>query len=414
MTDAVWKQNTCVVCDAETRPLLDLGTQPLANILLCDAGQPYQSFPLGLAVCPRCTHGQLTHFVDPNSLFRHYLYASGTSGTLASYFAWFAEALGRCVRPGARVLEIASNDGTHLSCLAGQGFHVTGVDPAQNLNDIAAAAGHRVLTGFFPDTRPEGRFDVIIAMNVAAHTPQPLPFLAGVAEVLAPNGVAFIQTSQALMIANGEFDTVYHEHCSFYTVASMHALAARAGLRVESVRLVSIHGVSLLFLLRRVDATEPAIEFPGGRPFALAWPDPQPAFLSPDFGGGTADLAYAEFAARARASIAASAARVADHKAQGRQVALVGVAAKALTFIRAAGITPDLYLDEAPLKIGRLVPGADKAIEPLAASEQLTRDTVFLIGAWNFADELIGKIKTLRPQLGSTFLVHFPQLREIG
>ena len=201
--------------------------------LLCDAGQPYQSFPLGLAVCPGARMGSSRTSSIPNSLFRHYLYASGTSGTLASYFVWFAEALGRCVRPGARVLEIASNDGTHLSCLADQGFHVMGVDPAQNLNDIAAAAGHRVLTGFFPDTRPEGRFDVIIAMNVAAHTPQPLPFLAGVAEVLAPNGVAFIQTSQALMIANGEFDTVYHEHYSFYTVASMHALAARAGLRVE-------------------------------------------------------------------------------------------------------------------------------------------------------------------------------------
>ena len=90
------------------------------------------------------------------------------------------------------------------------------------------------------------------------------------------------------------------------------------------------------------------------------------------------------------------------------------MAAKALTFIRAAGITPDLYLDEAPLKIGRLVPGADKADRAAGSERALTRDTVFLIGAWNFADELIGKIKTLRPQLGSTFLVHFPQLREIG
>src|SRR6185436_18318441 len=108
---------------------------PLANTLLSDAAQAFETFALGLAVCPGCTHGQLTHFLHPDSLFRNYLYASGTSGTLTAYFDWFAAALSRCVRPGARVLEIASNDGSHLSCLAAQGFDAMGIDPARNLND---------------------------------------------------------------------------------------------------------------------------------------------------------------------------------------------------------------------------------------------------------------------------------------
>jgi 2-polyprenyl-3-methyl-5-hydroxy-6-metoxy-1,4-benzoquinol methylase len=414
MTATFWQQTRCVVCEAETRPLLDLGVQPLANTLLCDAAQGFQSFPLGLAVCPGCTHGQLTHFLHPDSLFRNYLYASGTSGTLTAYFAWFAAALSRCVRPGARVLEIASNDGSHLSCLAGRGFDVTGIDPAHNLNQIATAAGHKVFTGFFPDTRPDGRFDVVIAMNVVAHTPAPLRLLEGVAEALAPGGVAVIQTSQALMIGNGEFDTVYHEHYSFFTVASMRALAARAGLRLERVQLVSIHGVSLLFFLRRADETGPALPFAGEATFAARWPDPEPAYLSPEFGGALADAAYADFAAKARCSMTAVAARIVGHKALGKQIALVGVAAKALTFIRAAGIAPDLYLDEAPLKVGRLVPGASTPIEPLSSIPSLTRDTVFLIGAWNFAEELIGKIESFKRGFGSTFLIHFPQLREIG
>ena len=318
------------------------------------------------------------------------------------------------MRPGARVLEIASNDGSHLSCLAGRGFDVTGIDPADNLNRIAAAAGHKVFTGFFPDTKPDGRFDVVIAMNVVAHTPTPLRLLEGVADVLAPGGVAVIQTSQALMIGNGEFDTVYHEHYSFFTVASMRALAARAGLRLERVQLVSIHGVSLLFFLRRADEAGPALSFAGDATFAASWPDPEPAYLSVAFSGALADAAYAEFAAKAQASMTAVAARIAGHKAQGRQIALVGVAAKALTFIRAAGIAPDLYLDEAPLKVGRLVPGANTPIEPLSSIPSLTRDTVFLIGAWNFAEELIGKIKSFKRGFGSTFLIHFPQLREIG
>jgi SAM-dependent methyltransferase len=413
MTGRSWQQTRCVVCGTETRPLLDLGVQAPANTLLGDAGQACAAFPLGLAVCPGCTHAQLTHFVPPDSLFRNYLYASGTSGTLAAYFAWFAAALARCVKRGARVLEIASNDGSHLSCLAARGLDAMGIDPARNLNDIAVAAGHKVLTGFFPDVRPDGRFDVVVAMNVAAHTPTPLRFLAGVADVLAPGGVAIVQTSQALMLGNGEFDTVYHEHYSFFTVASMRALAARAGLRLEQVQLVAIHGTSLLLFLRRADESGPAIAFKGEDAFAVAWPDPQPAFLSPTFGGAEAEAAYVEFAAKAHGSMAAVAARIAAHRSQGRQIALVGVAAKALTFIRAAGIAPDLYLDEAPLKIGRFVPGANVPIAPLASVASLTRDTVFVIGAWNFAEELKRKIASCKLGFRPRFLVYFPQLQEI-
>ena len=312
MTATFWEQTRCVVCEAETRPLLDLGVQPLANTLLSDAAQAFQSFPLGLAVCPGCTHGQLTHFLHPDSLFRNYLYASGTSGTLTAYFAWFAAALSGCVRPGARVLEIASNDGSHLSCLAARGFDVTGIDPADNLNQIAAAAGHKVLTGFFPDTRPDGRFDVVIAMNVAAHTPTPLRLLEGVAGVLAPGGVAIIQTSQALMIGNGEFDTVYHEHYSFFTVA-VDAGAWRRGRACGSSASSSPRCTASACSSSCAAPTRPAqpLSFAGGRPSPASWPDPEPAFLSPAFGGALADAAYAEFAAKAQASMTAVAARIA-------------------------------------------------------------------------------------------------------
>ena len=111
--------------------------------------------------------------------------------------------------------------------------------------------------------------------------------------------------------------------------------------------------------------------------------------------------------------MAAVAARIAAHRAQGRQIALVGVAAKALTFIRAAGIAPDLYLDEAPLKIGRFVPGARVPIEPLASIASLTRDTVFVIGAWNFAEELKARSRPASSPFRPRFLVYFPQLQEI-
>ena len=111
--------------------------------------------------------------------------------------------------------------------------------------------------------------------------------------------------------------------------------------------------------------------------------------------------------------MAAVAARVAAHRAQGRQIALVGVAAKALTFMRAAGIAPDHYLDEAALKIGRFVPGARIPIAPLASVASLTRNTVFVIGAWNFAEELKRKIASCKLAFRPRFLVYFPQLQEM-
>lgn len=413
MTAACRPQASCVVCDHPVTPLLDLDVQPPANLLLSARGEPHEAFPLGFAMCPGCSHGQLTHFVDPARLFKHYLYASGTSGTLKAYFEWFAAALSRA-RPGARILEIASNDGSLLSCLEAAGFEAIGIDPAENLTRAAVAEGRNVITGFFPETRPDGLFDIIIAMNVAAHTPDPSTFMQGVRDCLALGGVAILQTSQALMIANGEFDTVYHEHYSFFTVASMARLAAKCGLRVEASRLVSVHGVSLLSFIRRAEDRTPAFPFDGGPPFAVDWPKPEPPSLSKTLSDGEAMSAYAAFATGAKEAMRSASALVADHRASGRKIALVGVAAKALTFIRAAGIVPDRYIDEAPLKVGRVIPGTPHAIEPLAKAAGSAGDTTFLIGAWNFADELMRKIRALNTDASPKFVICFPRLLEIG
>lgn len=408
-------QRTCIVCGSDVTPLLDLDVQPPANLLLAHSGDAYEAFPLGFANCPACTHGQLTHFVDPAKLFKHYLYASGTSGTLKAYFEWFSDTLRRASRPGARVLDIASNDGSLLGILESRGFEAIGVDPAENLNQVAIAAGRKVITGFFPAARPEGLFDIIVAMNVAAHTPDPSTFMKGVRECLAPGGVAIIQTSQALMIANGEFDTVYHEHYSFYTVASMARLAEKSGLRVEASRLTSVHGTSLLSFLRRADDDAMPFAFEESAPFSVSWPSPTPPFLSPELEGSEAAVAYAQFAEGAKIAMRTAADAVARHRASGRRVALVGVAAKALTFIRAAGIEPDFYIDEAALKVGLTIPGTSHPIEPLQNAGAIASDTTFLIGAWNFAEELMRKIRNVCDGgVTPKFIVYFPKLVEIG
>jgi 2-polyprenyl-3-methyl-5-hydroxy-6-metoxy-1,4-benzoquinol methylase len=403
-------QPLCIVCDAAVAEVLDLGMQPLANSLLKNPAETFDSYPLGLAGCSHCGHAQLSHFADPSLLFEDYLYASGTSRTLQLYFDWFASALKNHLHPGARVLEIASNDGSLLSRLAAEGLQVFGVDPAANLSNIARSKGYSVLTGFFPEAAPDGQFDAIIAMNVCAHTPDPLYFMQGLAKALKPDGLALIQTSQALMIANGEFDTIYHEHYSFYSVASMRELAKRVGLVLQQVELVSVHGTSFLFILRQSGASERVLKLEGA--FHVSWPDPVPSSLTPAFTGAEAVSGFKSFALSAHRLMQDVQNRIRDHRNLGRDIALVGVAAKALTFVRAAEIPVDIYFDEAALKIGLYVPGAQVPVRHLSEISDLDRETVFIIGAWNFAAELIEKMRALPAKAQHRILVHLPRIRE--
>lgn len=402
------EQKTCIVCESPVTNVLDLNLQPLANNLIDSADEAFEKYPLGLAKCERCTHGQLSYFVDPKKLFVNYLYASGTSQTLTEFFRWFAKSLNKAET--STILEIASNDGSLLSCLASEGFAVTGIDPAANLNAKAVAAGHRVITGFFPDAATNEKFDLIVAMNVAAHNPDPQKFMRGVANSLNRNGVAIIQTSQAMMLGNGEFDTIYHEHYSFYTVRSMSELANRAGLKLESVRLASVHGTSFLFFLRHADSDSESYRFSGGKPFEVEWPKQEPTFLSEGF--VDADATYESFVTKAESLMANVRGLVEKAQQRGTKVALVGIAAKALTFIKASGIEPDYYFDEASLKLGKFVAGAKSPIQPFSEISNLKEDTLFIIGAWNFADEIIRKISFVRDR-GARFVVYFPVLRII-
>lgn len=417
MNDHVEARNlpVCIICGADVRPVLDLGRQPLANSLLRAADAPFETYPLGFAFCPACAHGQQTHFVDPRAIFADYLYASGTSRTLRDFFTWFAGKVVASLGTGVRVLELASNDGSLLDALRAAGLDPMGIDPAQNLCEVAAAKGHKVKCGFFPAVRPDTSVDLVVAMNVLAHTPDPAGFMAGVSECLVPGGMALIQTSQANMIANGEFDTIYHEHYSFYSARSMSVLARSAGLTLERVELVSVHGTSFMFTLRKPGGSGRNVDFAGAGGFLVPMPQPLPPLFDPACAPDTACAAYEDFAAAADRTMQATARLVSGIASEGKSIGLVGVAAKALTFINAARIEPSHFFDEAPLKIGRFVPGATAAIRPLSDLAELDEDIVLLIGSWNFAVELTEKIGSV--VAGSSMehrvsiVVHLPELR---
>lgn len=403
----------CLCCDASgLRRVLDFGLQPPANAYAASAAAAaaVRRHPLALNLCTRCWHAQLSWSVDRRELFAHYAYVSGTSRTLTRFFDWFAAALARALPSGSRVLEIAANDGSLVRSLRSAGLDALGIDPAENIVARARAEGLPVRQGWWPAAAAgfEGRFDAIVCMNVLAHVDDPLAFLDACAGRLAPGGVVVVQPSQVRMFDNGEFDTVYHEHVSFFNLRSIGHLAARAGLRLAGSAIVQVHGDSPVYLLRHAQEPESADALAaalGAGEFALA----EDLAGYEQRVGLYGPAVYERFHARAAEVMGRARAVVEEHRSLGFEIVFVGAAAKALTLVNAAGIVPDRLLDESPLKIGSHAPGCACLVEPLTAARGIERSALFVLSAWNFRHELARKLREVGVPAGSRFHAYLPE-----
>lgn len=357
--------NTCLACGgADLFPYLDLGRMPLANSFH-DGSKELPTYPLAVQACRTCWHSQLTEAVDPHLMFDDYLYVSGTSETLRRYFESFAARFS----PGIRVLDIASNDGTLLRAFEARGCRTMGVEPCAQLVAQQIQTGLFSVPGYWNAETMAwavdlGKFDVITAFNVLAHTPDPLTFLKLAKEALAPGGTIWVQTSQSNMVVDGTFDAIYHEHVSYFTPRSMLALARRAGLCPMAYEEPPIHGGSMLVGLSAdilLDAT---------------------FNKSPLYEGAS----YEKFAINVRRTI--------DSVRQtGLSGPLVGygAAAKGMTFLNATGLKLDKIVDDNPLKHGLLTPGSNIPIGPV---EDLPKgEGAVVVLAWNFWSEILGRIR---------------------
>ena len=249
------ENTTCLACGStHLIPSLDLGNQPLANNL---KDKPYKqdTYPLGVNLCEDCCHLQLTHTVDPKIIYSNYLYVAGTSKTLKDYSKWFAGYVVETMdRQTGNVLDIGCNDGTQLDCFKPYSVNTFGIDPAENIYPTSSAK-HDVICDYFGPNIVEKihyNFDAITAQNVFAHNPNPIEFLQTVKELMSDHTMLFIQTSQADMVLNNEFDTIYHEHINFFNANSMNELAKRANLNLIDVIKTPIHGNSYIFVLSKI------------------------------------------------------------------------------------------------------------------------------------------------------------------
>jgi SAM-dependent methyltransferase len=382
-----------------------LGAQPLANSYHKGETE-LPNYPLAVQVCENCFHSQLTVAVNPDLLYKHYLYVSGTSRTLTEYFRWFVDrvetdlsATNRGLPADRQVLDIASNDGSLLAEFIRKGWSVQGVDPAENLRELSAEKGVPTLCAYWGEETSRklcNKYDVIVAQNVLAHLPYPVEFLRACKESLNTGGRVYIQTSQSEMFRNNEFDTIYHEHHSFFCSKSFDALAKRADLNVIDLFKVPVHGTSYVVVLSKDEKN----------------PEPLRAFIEQERSEGRYDLQmYRRFAENAHRVAVDLKRSVEEHRSRGMKVVGFGAAAKGNTLLNFGQIRLDYIVDDNPLKWGLLTPGMNTPIKSPDELADENRALALVVLAWNFFDEIRDKIKRRRPiQTEDVFIKYFPVL----
>jgi 2-polyprenyl-3-methyl-5-hydroxy-6-metoxy-1,4-benzoquinol methylase len=394
------QNSECLACgESDLRSILDLGKQPLANNY--HKGEEQEEYPLNLNLCQKCFHLQLSHTVNPDLMFKNYLYVSGTTKTLRDYFDYFAAKTIEYFPSASRVLDIACNDGTQLDSYLRLGMETHGIDPAENLYEEAKSRGHNIVCDYFNSEtfyKFEGKtFDIITAQNVFAHTSYTVDFLNTCKEIMDENSLLFIQTSQANMVRNNEFDTIYHEHLSFFNSNSMKTLVERCGLNLYDIFKTDIHGTSYVFVISK------------GKINPLNGVSQN---LLEEKNLGMYDiLTYPEYSLKCYQSTFNLKNKLEEMKSNGYLLVGYGAAAKGNTLLNFGKISIDFIIDDNPLKQNLLTPGMNipifgpEKISNLSPEEKV----VFVPLAWNFYSEIRQRIKDRRKNEGDFFVRYFPK-----
>jgi SAM-dependent methyltransferase len=361
-------------------------------------------YPLEVAFCPRCSLVQILATVAPEVVFdADYPYFSSYSETLLEHSRRHVASLmeERRLDSSSLVIELASNDGYLLKYFVDRGVPVLGIDPAPGPARAAEARGVRTLCTFFTTEladrlRSEGTAaDVVIGKNVLAHVADTNGFVAGIARLLKPGGVAVVEMPYVRdLIEHNEFDTIYHEHLCYFSITSAKKLFAAHGLNLVGAERLSIHGGSLRLSFQAGGETPAAVR----------------AMVEEEERLGLLDAAYySDFASRVKAVAEQLRTLVLERKRQGRRVAAYGAAAKGAVMLNFAMLDHsviDFVVDRNPHKQGRLMPGVRVPILPVEALlERMPDDTLIL--PWNIKDEIMSQQREYRSR-GGRFIVPIP------
>ena len=413
ISDTHRRRTTCRICGGKgLKMFLSLGPSPLANgFLRAEDLNIDPVYPLDVYFCTACHLIQLLDVIEPEVLFRHYLYVTGTSDTIAAHNTEYAATVAARLNltPADLVVEVASNDGSLLECFRRHGVRTLGVDPAANVAAIANARGIETINRFFSsgvavEIRQQfGPAKTVIANNVLAHVDDPVDLLSGAACLLDGNGAVTFEVPYLVDLVDGlEYDTIYHEHLSYFSVTSIMQLCDRAGLSIDRVEHLPVHGGSL-----RVTAAQ-------RRQGDVHCSDAQ-AMAADEARRGMGTLEFYEaFADVVRSNRVANLGLLNGLMAAGATVAGYGAPAKGNTFLNYCGMDCGMIpftVDKNPLKVGLYTPGMHIPVLPVSTIEE-RRPDYLLILPWNFAEEIMRQQEPYRAA-GGRFIIPVPEPRVV-
>lgn len=414
MQDLFYKRNDCRLCEGKNiRKVLSL-----APTALCDAYVPAKSvdieqpvFPLELFLCLDCGFVFLPYVVNPEIIYRDYIYVTTSSLGLTDHFRFYADAVFAKINPpqGALTVDIGSNDGTLLRFFKNKGMKVLGVEPANEIARNATESGINTLPEFF-DLRlakkivdHDGKAAIVTINNLFANIDKLGPVIEGVKSLLLPDGVLVIESSYlADMINNMVFDFIYHEHLSYFSIRPLIVYFNRLGMELFDVERVPTKGGSLRYYIQLKGA---------GRPVAVSVTKLQR--YEDSIGLGSIAI-FEEFSDKIALKNNRLIEKLKQIKKQGKAIAGYGASATSTTFLYHFGLSEfvEYLIDDNPAKHNTLSPGYHIPVLASDAIYQKKPDYILVI-AWRYFDAILKKHKAY-VQGGGNFIRPLPELEIVG
>jgi SAM-dependent methyltransferase len=370
-------------------------------------------YPLRADLCEQCWLVQLERYVTPEAIFTEYAYFSSYSDSWVRHARDYAEAMTDrlALGPDSKVVELASNDGYLLQHFVARGIPVLGIEPAANVAAVAAERGVPTLTRFFGEelarglAGDSGPADLIVANNVLAQVPDLNDFVAGIKRLLKPGGVVTAEFPHLVrLLEDNQFDTIYHEHFSYFSFGTARRIFARHGLTLFDVEELATHGGSLRIYGRHAEEGDPAS---GGRAEELAAREAAAGLETP--------APYTGFGERVVETKRKLLEFLIAVKRDGASIAGYGAPGKGNTLLNYCGIRTDFLdytVDRNPYKHGRFTPGTHIPIHPPERLAE-TRPDYILILPWNLKDEIIEQLAYTR-EWGARLVVPIPEVTVYG
>ena len=395
----------CRCCGSDNlTSVLDMADMPLANGF--HMGEVQAKFPLEMMVCKNCFHGQLSVVVSGKIMFANYAYMSSVSNTFRDHCEGLvADATSR-VAAKPRVLDIAANDGLLLSIFKQKAdATVLGVDPADNLKPYTDKLEIPMVHAFWSEKLAKSlnrKFDIITAQNVFGHVHDLKDFLKGCDAALDDDGIAIIEFAYSMdLVLKNEFDTIYHEHLSYFLINSFATLVKGTDFFIDDIIKTPIHGGSVRFVLKKKPGRNAPIVN---------------KLIEIERQNGLFDMStYEQFRANVGQNRQAFRKLVAELQDKNERVIGYCASAKGITMLNYFDIDLDYIVDDTELKQGRLIPGKDTPIvKPEVLAQEKRRENMnIVVLAWNFMDEIKQRIQSIRGSK-DTLLLYVPTVEKIS